>query len=152
MMTRLIRLLRDYEIPGLAWAIALLILGRGIIWQIYMWLRGLLATPVRPSLLWTVCILYCSFWVWLFLLLMGNGRRYPGMVKDALLGGSLFAVAGVLHDTDVFSVLSSKGFGAAAWITFLGGCGLVIRNFVSMSRIGRKTDEPSAEDESLPAA
>jgi hypothetical protein len=134
MMTKLIRLLRDYEIPGLAWAIALLILGRGIIWQIYMWLRGLLATPVRPSLQWAVCILYCSFWVWLFLLLLGNGKRYPGMLKDALLSGCLLAVAGVLHDTDVLSVLSSEGFGAAAWITFLGGCGLVIRIFASMSR------------------
>jgi hypothetical protein len=153
-MNQLIRYVREYEILGKGLAIVLAVICRGIIWQIYMWLRGSLSIYGHPSLLWTVCILYFAFLLWLFLFLMNSGKRYPGMLKDALLGGCLLTVAAVLHDADVFSVLSGKGFGAAAWVTFLGAGALVISNSASMSRMGRRAGDPpsnSAGDESLPS-
>jgi len=149
-MNLLIRYVREYEILGKGLAIMLAVVCRGIIWQIYIWLRGSLSIYGHPSLLWTVCILYFASLLWLFLLLMNSGKRYSGMVKDALLGGCLLTVAAVLHDADVLAVLSSKGFGAAAWVTFLGAGALVISNSASVSRIRKSADEPSAGGESLP--
>lgn len=76
--------------------------------------------------------------------MMNDGTRYPGMVKDAVLGGCLFAVAAVLRDSDVSSVLSAKGFRSAAWITFSGACGLIIRSFANnMARKNRELAGPS---------
>jgi len=111
---------------------------------VFMWLRGSLSIYGHPSLLWTVCILYFAVLLWIFLFLMKNGKRYPGMVKDALLGGCLLTVAAVLHDADVFTVLSKKGFGAAAWVTFLGAGALVISNSASLSTINKRAGEPSS--------
>ncbi|NYF79886.1 hypothetical protein [Granulicella arctica] len=150
-MNQLIRYVREYEILGRGLAIMLAVVCRRIIWQIFMWLRGSLSIYGHPSLLWTACILYFAFLLWIFLLLMNNGKRYPGMVKDALLGGCLLTVAAVLHDADVFTVLSRKGFGAAAWVTLLGASALVISNSASMSRIGKRADDTLAEGGSLPA-
>ena len=79
-MTRLFRLIRAYGVPGPVWALMLLILGSKVIWQIYLWLRGL-GGYARPPFLWTVCILYFTFWVLLFLLLMCKGKRYSGLVQ-----------------------------------------------------------------------
>lgn len=66
----------------------------------------------------------------------------------------MLTVAAVLHEADVSTVLSGKGFGAAAWVTFLGAGALVIRNSASVSKIDKRAGEPSsnsAGDESLPA-
>ena len=137
-MTKLIRLIREHEISGSSLAIVLAVVCRGIIWKIYVWLRDILSIYGYSSLLWIVCILYFALLLWLFLLLLNNGRRFPGLIADALLGGCLLAVAAVLHDPDVRSVLSSKGFEAAAWVTFLAGGALVISNSAILSRAGRR--------------
>ncbi len=144
-MSRLIRLIREHEISGKGLAIVLAVVCRGIIWQTYMRLRDIVSIYGYPSFLWTVCILYFAFLLWLFLLLMNNGKQFPGMIADALLGGCLLTVAAVLHDPDVHSVLSRKGFEAAAWVTFLAGGALVISNSAIVSRTGRREGEPTAE-------
>lgn len=142
-MTKLIRLLREYKIPGWFWALMLAILIRGIIWRIYIWLRDILATSNRPTLIWAVCILYFAFWVWLLILLISDGKRYPGMVTDALLGGCLLAVTGVLRDADVISMLARKGFGAARMGYVLGRVWTCYPHF---PRASRKTCERSRAD------
>jgi hypothetical protein len=119
----------------------------------YLWIRAewtLFDQP--PALFWCVCTLFYAFWMWLALFLSREYRQYQGMSMDALFGGLLLAVASVLHDADVMSVLSKKGFGWASWVVLLGACGLVIRIFASMSRNAKRATEPSAEDDSLPAA
>jgi hypothetical protein len=126
-MTKLFEQLREYKIPGWFWALMLAILIRGVIWSIYIWLRSLLAASTRPVLIWAVCIVYFAFWVWLFALLIRNGKPYRGMIADAFLGGGLLTVAGVLHDIEAISLLAGKGFEGATWIVVLGACGLIIR-------------------------
>ena len=133
-MIRLRQFLGQYGTPGWIWALMFVILSRQFVWWGHIWLRSFLNAPARPFLTWTICILYFAVWVWLFLVLMADWRRYPGMVKDAVLGGSLLAVAAVLRDSDVSLVMARKGFGIAAWVSFLGAFGLLIRCCTSFSR------------------
>jgi hypothetical protein len=146
-MKNLIRVIREYQIPSRGVAIILMVICRGIIWQTYSWLRSILSAYSLPALSWTVCSLYFASLLCLFLFLLNTGKRYPGMVTDALLGGCLLAVAAVLHDADVSSLLSRKGFGGSTWVTFLGACALIISKSANMSRIGRRSSEPPARDE-----
>jgi len=142
-MTRLFRSIREYGVPGPVWALMLLILGSKIIWQIYLWLRGLCGYA-RPSFLWTVCILYFTFWVLLFLLLMCKGKRYSGIGADAVFGGCLLAVAAILHEPDLLAVLSRMGCGAATWVALFGACGLVLSKCASVYGTGKMTGAPSS--------
>jgi hypothetical protein len=150
-MKSLMRIVREYEMSSKALAIVIMVICRGIIWQVYMWLRSILSAYTLPALSWTICSLYFGSLLCLFLFLLNSGKRYPGMAKDALVGGCLLAVAAVLQDADVRVVLSGKGYGASAWIIFLGASALVISKSVNISRIVKRADEPSMEDESLPA-
>jgi hypothetical protein len=105
----------------------------------HLWIRAewiLFNKP--PALFWCICTLYYAFWMWLALFLSKEYRQYPGMSMDALFGGLLLAVASALHDADVLSDLSKKGFGWAAWVVLFSACGLVFRNFASMSRNAKR--------------
>lgn len=144
-MNKLTRILRDYKIPGWFWALMLAILIRGAIWKIYIWLHFMLVRLDRPYIVWAVCISYFTLWIWLFLLLIGNGKRYPGMVKDALLGGGLLAVAAFLHNAGAITALLRDDFGVAAWVTFLGTCGLVFR--VALASLENRNKKTEAVDE-----
>lgn len=127
---------------------------RGIIWQGYLWLRAIPSNYAHLPVLWIVCSLYFAFLLWLFLLLLNNGKRYPGMAMDALLGGCLLLVGSLLHDADLRPVLSGKGFGAAAWVTFFSASALIISNWANASATGKRAGDVSANkvgDEDLPA-
>jgi hypothetical protein len=122
----------------------LLVLGSRIVWQIYVWLDGVLGSS-RPSFHWVVGIFYFALWMWLFLLLMNEGRRFSGIAADSLFGGCLLAVAVVLHKSDVLSALSRTGFGAAWWIALFGACGFVLSKCANMYRMGKATDTTSTK-------
>jgi hypothetical protein len=110
----------------------------------YLWMRQewmLLHQP--PVLFWCICTLYYAFWVWLALFLSKEYEQYPGMSMDALFGGSLLAVASALHDADVLSDLSKKGFGWAAWVVLFSASGLVLRGFACFSRMGKTANVAS---------
>ena len=121
----------------------LLILGSKIIWLIYLWLHGVLGGYARPSFLWAVSIVYFTFWMLLFLLLMGKGKRYSGIGADAVFGGCLLAVAAVLHEPDLLADLSRMGLGAATWVALFGACGLVLSKCASIYGMGKMTGAPS---------
>jgi hypothetical protein len=132
-MIRIIRIIRGYEIPGPAWALMLAISGCGIIWKTYVWLRVMISgSPyASPSCLWAVSILYFAIWLFVFLLLMNDGKWYTGIILDALCSGCLLAVAAVLHHGEVYVFLSKDGLGAASWVVCFGACGLVLSNCAS---------------------
>jgi hypothetical protein len=62
---------------------------------------------------------------------------------DAFFGGLLLAVASALHDADVLSDLSKKGFGWAGWVVLFSSVGLVFRNSACFSKMGKAADEAS---------
>jgi len=152
-VSKLLRSIRDSNVTGEFLVTLLIFSSSRTIWPMHLWIRAewiLFNQP--PALFWCICTLYYAFWMWLALFLSKEYRQYPGMSMDALFGGLLLAVASALHDADVLSDLSKKGFGWAAWVVLFSACGLVFRNFASMSRNAKRAAEPSAEDDSLPAA
>lgn len=139
-MARLLESARASRLTGGFLAALLFVSSRLTIWPIFLWLRTqwtLLNQP--PPLFWLIGALYFTFWVWLVMLLSNGYHQYPGMSMDALFGGSLLAVASMLRDPDVMSVLAKMGFGWAAWVVFLAACALLLRNFTGMSRIHNRT-------------
>ena len=129
-MARVHELVERWRGSGVIWWVLAVALGssaREIIWPIYIWLRRHWPALGWPSgYTWVVSAIYFTFWVWLFLLLAREGKRYRGMILDAVCGGVLLTVAAVLHDPAVRTALSELGFGAAAWVTFLSAFVLVV--------------------------
>src|SRR5450432_220038 len=95
------RFFEQYEIPGWALAIGLIIVGRSPAWWGYTLLRHNAYAHSHPFVTESISVLYLSCFAWLLVFLCANLRRYPGMIKDALLGGGLLNVAAVLRDADV---------------------------------------------------
>lgn len=152
-MAKLFRTLRDSNLTGGSLAALLFVSSRYTVWPMYLRMREQWVLLNEPRVLfWFLGALYFGIWVWLVMFLAKEYKQYPGMSMDALFGGALLVVASALRDADVLSDLSKKGFGAAAWVVFLGAGALLVRNFACMSRMGKKTDEPSAEGASPPAA
>ncbi len=123
--------LRESRITGPFLAAILVGLARSVIWPVYLWLRGVWGGFDLPLVYaWIVTAAYFSFWVWLFVLLARNGKQNPGIVIDAICGGSLLTVAVALHQPPVRAALSEVGFGAGAWVVFLAASGLVLARSV----------------------
>ncbi len=119
--------LRGSGITGPILAAILVGLSRSVIWPMYQWLRGVWGGFDLPLAYgWIVTAAYFSFWVWLFGLLARNGKHKPGLILDAICGGSLLTIAVALHQPPVRAALSQMGFGAAAWVTFLSASALVV--------------------------
>jgi len=122
---------RDAGVTGRVFAAVLVSSARDTIWPAYVWLRGhWMALGLPPGYTWVASATYFSFWLWLFVLLIREGKRYRGMILDVLCGGSLLTVAAALHDPPVRSALSALGFVAAAWVTFLSASALVLARSV----------------------
>lgn len=150
-VSKLIHPLRDSNVTGEFLVTMLIFSSSRTIWPIYLWIRAewtLLNQP--PALFWCICTLFYAFWMWLALFLSREYKLYPGMSIDALFGGLLLAVSSVLHDADVLSDLSKKGFGWAAWVVLFGACGLVFRNFASMSKISKRAEIPATKEKCIP--
>ena len=97
------------------------------VWPIYVWWREHWVSFGWPAeYVWVASAGYFSFWVWLFVLLIREGKQHHGMIMDAVCGGFLLTVAAALHDPPVRTLLSALGFGAAAWVTFLCAGVLVV--------------------------
>jgi hypothetical protein len=144
-MTRLLQSARASRLTGAFLAALLFVSSRLTIWPVFVWLRNQwIQLNQPPPLFWLIGILYFTLWVWLVMFLSNQYDQYPGMSMDALFGGSLFAVASALHDAEVMSGLSKRGFGWAGWVVFVAACGLLLRNFGGMSKINKKASEPSS--------
>jgi hypothetical protein len=123
----------QHGIPGWALAIGLVIIGRGPAWWGYALLRYSDHGKLHPIAAQAVCALYFSCLAWVLVFLCADLTRYPSMSKDALLGGCLLDVAAVVHDADVSTLLSSKGFAGATWFVLICTCGFLIRtSFASL--------------------
>jgi len=122
---------RESDVTGRLLATILVSSTRYTIWPTYLWLRrawdGL---SFSPTYAWIVSAAYFSLCVWFVVLLTRNGKQYPGMILDAICGGSLLTIAVVLHQPPVRAALSQMGFGAAAWVAFLSASALVLARSV----------------------
>jgi hypothetical protein len=129
-MGRIHGLIERWRGSSVIWWMLAVVLGssaRETIWPMYLWLRkDCIALGWPSGYTWAVSAIYFSFWVWLFVLLAREGKRYRSMILDAGCGGSLLTVAAALHDPAVRPALSKVGFGAAAWVTFLSAAVLVV--------------------------
>ncbi len=126
-MSGLTRRLRDAGFTGRVLATILVSSTRYTVWPLYLRLReAWSALDQAPGYTWVVSGAYFAFWVWLVVLLTREGRRYPGMILDAIFGGALVTVAVALRDPRVRLGLSEMGFSTAAWVVFLCGAGLVL--------------------------
>jgi hypothetical protein len=152
-MNKHIHTLRNSNLTGGFLATVIIFSSANTIWPMYLWLHKQWALLNEPIMLfWWFCGFFFAFWVWLILFLSKEYTQYPGMSIDALIVGSLLTVAAVLRDADVLSDLSKKGFGAAAWVVYLSTCVLAVRIAACMSKINKRTGEPSSNsvgDESL---
>ena len=83
---------------------------------------------------WVASAVFFSFWVWLWVLLFREGKRYPLMMMDAVCAGSLLTVAVALREPPVRTALSDLGFGAAAWVTLCASAALLIARAVAGHR------------------
>lgn len=131
-MSRLIRIFREYQIRGRGLAVILVVVFRRIIWHIYLSLRTTSVNYGHRYLPWIACSLYFALLLWIFLLVMNNGKRHLGMAMDSLLGGCVLSVAALLHDPDLRPVLSRKGFGAAEWVTFFAVSAVIVGNWAGL--------------------
>lgn len=123
--------LRESRITGPFLAAILVGLARSVIWPAYLWLRGVWGGFNLPlAYVWILTAAYFSFWVWLFVLLARNGKQNPGIILDAVCGGSLLTVAVALHQPPVRAALSQTGFDGAAWVAFLAASALVLARSV----------------------
>lgn len=129
-MARIQELIRKWRDSDVIWWLLAVVLGssaRYTIWPAHIWLRGQwIAIGWLSRYAWLASAMYFSFWVWLFVLLARQGKRYRGMLFDAICGGLLLAVAATLHAPAVGALLAQLGFGAAAWVTFLSASALVV--------------------------
>jgi len=154
-MSKLLRSIRGSNVTGEFLVTMLIFSSSRTIWPMYLWIREEWTLHNQPlALFWCICALYYAIWMWLALFLSREYRQYPGMSMDAVFGGLLLAIASALHDADVLSDLSKKGFGWAAWVLLFSACGLVFRNSASFSRRSTRPSEPvnsSGREESLPA-
>jgi hypothetical protein len=128
---KLLNRFRESDVTGRLLATILVSSTRYTIWPTYLWLRrawdGL---GFSPTYAWIVSAAYFSLCVWFVVLLTRNGKQYPGMILDAVCGGSLLTIAVVLHQPPVRAALSQAGFGAAAWVAFLSASVLVLARSV----------------------
>jgi hypothetical protein len=129
-MARIKELIGKWQDSDAIWWLLAVALGssaRYTIWPAYIWLgEQWIAVGWLSRYTWPAGAVYFSFWVWLFVLLARRGKRYRGMILDALCGGLLLVVAATLHDPAVRAALSKVGFGAAAWVTFFSASVLVV--------------------------
>jgi hypothetical protein len=147
-MTKLIHSLRNSNVTGEFLSTVLACSSLITIWPMYLWIHEMWTFLGWPSIwFWCFSMLYYAIWIWLYLFLSNEYEQYPGMSMDAFFCGTLFAVASALRDADVLSVLSKKGFGAAAWVAFLSAMVLVFRNFGRRSRKCVKAGGESNPDE-----
>jgi hypothetical protein len=119
--------LHESGIAGPLLATILVSSTRYTVWPMHVWLRKVWeGFDLPPACAWIVSAAYFSFFVWLVLVLTKKGKQYPGMILDAICGGSLLTVAVVLHQPPVRMVLWQAGFGAASWVTILSSSVLVL--------------------------
>jgi hypothetical protein len=119
--------LREYDVTGRVLATILVGSSHQTIWPIYLWLRGAWDRfGFPPVCAWIASAAYFGLCVWLVALLARNWKQYPGMILDAIFGGSLLTVAVALEQPPVRMALSQTGLGAAAWVVLLSGSALVI--------------------------
>ena len=126
-MSGFIGRLRDAGFTGRLLATILVSSTGYTVWPLYLRLReAWSALNQAPAYTWVVSAAYFAFWVWLVVLLTREGRRYSGMILDAIFGGALVTVAVTLREPRIRLGLSEIGFGMAAWVVFLSGAGLVL--------------------------
>lgn len=131
-MNRLVARCIDAGFTGRLLATILVSSSGYTVWPLYLRLRqAWSALDLVPAYTWVVSAIYFAFWVWLVVLLTREGKRYPGIILDAICGGALVTVAVAVHDPRVRSGLSEIGFGAAAWVAFLSGAALVLGKALS---------------------
>ena len=119
--------LRESDVTGRLLATILVSSSRYTVWPIYLSLREAWGGfGFSPQYAWVVSAAYFGLCVWLVVLLTRNGKQYPGMVLDAICGGSLLAVAATLHQPPVRTALSQAGLDAAGWVVFLSASGLLL--------------------------
>ena len=144
---RFVEKLRESGLTGKILAAILVMSIRYHIWPAYLWLlNAWMGLGWPPIYTWGITALYFAFWTWLYVLLIREGKRYHGMTLDAIFGGSLFAVAAALHDPSTRQI----GFGAATWIVFLCGFGLVVGKAIRPNeRVEEQHAEPRSEEENI---
>lgn len=129
-MTRIQELVGKWHDSDVIWWLLAVVLGssaRYTIWPAFVWLRNqwiALGWPAGYG--WVVSAIYFSFWVWLFVFLAREGKRYRGILLDSVCGGVLLTVAAALNDPVVRPALSELGFGEAAWVILLTTAILVV--------------------------
>jgi len=122
-MARISKLIQEWRDSGVALWMVAVVLGsaaRYTIWPAYVLLRRrMISLGCSSEYTWVVSAVYFSFWVWLFVLLAREGKRYPSMILDAVCGGWLLTVAAAMHELSVRTALAELGFSAAPWVTLL---------------------------------
>ncbi len=115
---------------------------RYTIWPIHLWLHEVCGGIGLPrAYAWGVSAAFFSLCMWLVVLCTRSGTRYRGMNLDALLGGSLLAVAAATAEPSVRAMLSKEGLGAAPWVVFLCASGLVLLRSAQATKSSRAAQE-----------